>query len=139
MVYTKWSDWSKCEAPDCERDPNLAFMTRSQTNVADETDIRTDKIRCKSPCPPGKNDDKNKVPFSPSQLSKLFLLPDCSVLKASVTQTPIGYRYHINQTVSKPKTENISQVVMVGFLIFPKTSSVFALLPGHKKQNERKT
>ena len=58
--------------------------------------------------------------LSPSQLCKSFLLPDCSVLKASVTQTPIGYRYHINQTVSEPKTENISQVVMVGFLIFPK-------------------
>ena len=139
MVYTKWSDWSKCEAPDCERDPNLAFMTRTQTNVADETDIRTEKIRCKSPCLPGKNDDKNKVSFSPSQLSELFLLPDCSVLKASATQTPIGHRYHINQTVSKPKTENISQVVMVGFYLLPKTRSILALLSGHKKQNERKT
>ena len=80
MVYTKWSEWSKCEAPDCEKDPNLAFMTRTQTNVADKTDIRTETIRCKSPCPPGKNVDKNKVSFSPSLASSAQLIVSLSRL-----------------------------------------------------------
>ena len=86
MVYTKWSDWSKCEAPDCEKDPNLAFMTRTQTNVADKTDIRTEKIRCKSPCPPGKNDDKNQLSFWPSLASSAHLIVSLSRLLSIESQ-----------------------------------------------------
>ena len=51
--YGKWSDWSICTAPDCKNNPNHAVMTRTQTNVDDPTDVKTQEIPCQSPCPPG--------------------------------------------------------------------------------------
>ena len=35
-------------------------------------------------------------------------------MEATVKQTPIGDKYFINETLREPKTENISQVIMVG-------------------------
>ena len=52
-TYTAWTEWSACKA-DCENNPNQAVMSRSQTNVANPRDVKTQSIPCKSPCPPGK-------------------------------------------------------------------------------------
>ena len=43
----------------------------------------------------------------------LFLILDCSVFNATIKQTPIGEKYIINSTLNKPKTENVSGVIMV--------------------------
>ena len=51
-TYTAWTEWSGCKA-DCENNPNQAVMSRSQTNVANPRDVKTQSIPCKSPCPPG--------------------------------------------------------------------------------------
>ena len=53
--------------------------------------------------------------------------PDCSVLEASVKQTPIGDKYFINETLREPKTENISKVIMVGSPFFHKTNEVLLI------------
>ena len=58
-THTRWSDWSFCKAPDCENDPNHAVMTRTQTNVDDPTDVKTQEIPCQSPCPPGGTKEYN--------------------------------------------------------------------------------
>ena len=42
-----------------------------------------------------------------------FLILDCSVFNVAIKQTPIGDKYIINSTLNKPKTENISGVIMV--------------------------
>ena len=112
-TYTKWSDWSNCEAPDCENNPNYAVMTRTQTNVDDPTDVKTQEIPCQSPCPPGGTKEYNYDIVQPPTITT-----DCSVLEANVKQTPIGYKYFIEEAVKKPKTENISQVILVGYKIF---------------------
>ena len=39
------------------------------------------------------------------------------MLEATVKQTPIGDKYFINETLREPKTENISQVIMVGLTL----------------------
>ena len=53
--------------------------------------------------------------------------PDCSVLEASVKQTPIGDKYFINETLREPKTENISQVIMVGSPFFHKINELLLI------------
>ena len=43
-----------------------------------------------------------------------ILLSDCSVLEATVKQTPIGDKYFIDEALREPKTGNASHVIMVG-------------------------
>ena len=42
-----------------------------------------------------------------------ILRADCSVLEATVKQTPIGDKYFIDEALREPKTGNTSQVIMV--------------------------
>ena len=46
-----------------------------------------------------------------------IIAADCSVLEANVKQTPRGDKYFIEEAVKKPKTENISQVILVSYEI----------------------
>ena len=66
-VFTKWTEWSKCKA-DCDKDPNHAVMTRTQTNLADPTDVRIQEIPCESPCPPGTDNIWTATDIFPSRL-----------------------------------------------------------------------
>ena len=49
------------------------------------------------------------------------------MLEASVKQTPIGDKYFINETLREPKTENISQVIMVGSSFFHKINQLMLI------------
>ena len=70
-TYTTWSEWSDCIAPDCKENPNHAVISRQRSNIADPTDVKFQKISCKSPCPPGRGKHiikclKIKIPDSPA-------------------------------------------------------------------------
>ena len=107
-TYTAWTEWSGCKA-DCENNPNQAVMSRSQTNVANPRDIKTQSIPCKSPCPPG----EMKYMGSQYRLQLSMMNPDCSVFDANIKQTPIGNKYIINSTLRQPSTANITGIIMV--------------------------
>ena len=56
-----------------------------------------------------------------------ILLADCSVLEATVKQTPIGDKYFIDEALREPKTGNTSQVIMVGLTFVHKINQLLLI------------
>ena len=48
------------------------------------------------------------------------------MLNAKIKQTPKGDKYHIEESLKKPKTDNISQVIMVGLLFLHEINQSFS-------------
>ena len=116
-AYTKWTDWSKCTA-DCEKDPNHAVMTRTQTNLADPTDVRIQEIPCESPCPPGTKNIQMVTGRSESiETSVDSFLIDCSQLDLDLRQVSKGPSYEMSSNMTRPATDKALSVTIVSHIL----------------------